>query len=138
MKIEQMNNIITVEEYIYLLNKKNELTPQEQIQVDSFENFIKNCEKYVSYLSPAVKKIYYQYKKELAKVYTKEKRINNENKNLIEFEKLEENKRVVEFETINPYTRKLTNRAGYVNATIILVMILNIGFIIAMALLGNK
>lgn len=143
MNTEQMDNIITVEEYTQLLNKEEELTPQEQIQVNSFENFIKNCEKYSNYLSPAVERIYSQYQKELAKIYTKEKRTKNENKVLVKFEnqilKTEnEENNVVNFENENQYTRKLTNKAGYVNATIILVMILNIGFIIAMALLGSK
>lgn len=138
MNTKYMNNIITVEEYIELLNSENELTPQQIIQMNSFETFIANCEKYSLYLSPAAEKIYSQYKKELAKIYTKEKRTKHENNVLLNFEKkvLEMNNN--ENENSEEFTRKLTNKAGYVNAAIILVMILNIGFIIAMALLGSK
>lgn len=135
MNTEQMNKIVTPEEYFTILAKK-EITPKERSQKNIFEDFISNCEKNPDLLSPAVEDIYSAYKRGMAKLFAKE------------------NKTPMEIEVVASYQRKIAetknqesneenlvrtlNKAGYVNATIILVMILNIGFIIAMALLGSK
>lgn len=132
MTIEPMNDIVTVEEYFAILAKKDGLTPKETMQKNHFEEFITNCEANPDLLSPAAEDIYAKYKKYLAAISTKENQTPLEQGILIDYQK-----KVSEREEEQEYTRKL-DKAGYVNATIILVMLLNIGFIIAMALLGRK
>lgn len=130
----QNNELISVEEYFNLLNQE-ELNEIQQFQKRRFENFIQNCENYLDVLTDETKKVYADYQKGFSKLYTKENRTNHEENLLMSYErKMEE---IKTDEVCDEYTRKLS-KAGYVNATIILVMILNIGFIIAMALLGSK
>lgn len=120
MNTELISQTVTPQDYFQLLYKGENLTPKERSQKMIFESFIANCKKNREFLSPIVEDVYLEYQKELEKFYK-----NQEQKEAIDFEQ-------------EVYTRKLTNKAGYINATIVLVMILNIGFIIAMALLGNK
>lgn len=135
MNTDPMDNITTAEEYFEILAKEKDLTPKEVIKKRRFEWFITNCEKNSDFVSDATEDIYAKYKKHLVALSEKENKtaleqeaVNNYQQKILEMEKRE---------TEEGYTRKL-DKSGYVNATIILVMILNIGFIIAMALLGNK
>lgn len=130
MNTELIPQIVTPQDYFQILNKEENLTPKERSQKMLFENFIANCEKNRNLLSPAVEDVYLEYQKELEKLYNNSNLVKKEKQNIINFDLRKEEQK--------EYTRKLTNKAGYINATIILVMILNIGFIIAMALLGNK
>lgn len=136
MTIEPMNDIVTVEEYFAILAKKDGLTPKDTMQKNHFEEFITNCEKNPDLLSPAAQDIYAEYKKYLAALSTKENQTQLEQDIIIDYQK--KVSEMEEQEQEQDYTRKLVDKAGYVNATIILVMLLNIGFIIAMALLVNK
>lgn len=136
MNTDPMDNIPTTEEYFAILAKENDLTPKEVIKKRRFEWFITNCEKNPDLLSDATEDVYAKYKNYMITLSEKENKtpleqetVNGYQQKILEMGK-EENEEEV-------YTRKL-NKAGYVNATIILVMILNIGFIIAMALLGSK
>ncbi len=130
MNTELIPQIVTPQDYFQILSKEENLTPKERSQKMLFENFIANCEKNRNLLSPAVEDVYLEYQKELEKLYNNSNLVKKEKQNIINFDLRKEEQK--------EYTRKLTNKAGYINATIILVMILNIGFIIAMALLGNK
>lgn len=136
MIIEPMDDIVTVEEYFSILANDGNITPKEMMQKKRFEWFINNCEKNPDLLSDATEKIYAKYKNHLASLSEKENQTQLEQDIVIDYQRkvLEMGKEENEEEV---YTRKL-NKAGYVNATIILVMILNIGFIIAMALLESK
>lgn len=138
MSIENLPEIPTVSEYMQIISKKDEkaLSSEEESKKKVFEAYIEDCEFYENQfgmLSQATSDIYHRYKDELRKLQQKEK------PSKLEVEVLEKFKRKMENKNIdNNYTRKLTNKSGYINAIVILVMILNIGFIIAMALLGNK
>lgn len=137
MIIEPMNDIVTAEEYFAILASDGDLTPKDKMQKKRFEWFITNCEKNLDLLSPAAEDIYAKYKNYLAALSEKENKTELEQGIVIEYQR-----KVLEMEkeenVQEEYTRKLVNKAGYVNALIILVMLLNIGFIIAMALLGSK
>ncbi len=135
MNIEQMDEAVTVEEYFTILAKEGNLTPKDIMQKKRFESFITDCEKNPDLLSPATEDVYAEYKKHLAALPSKENPTQYEKEVIIDYQR-----KVLEMEEQNEqeaYTKKL-DKAGYVNATIILIMILNIGFIIAMALLGSK
>ena len=137
MNITSFNDVvIDVREYFELL-KKDHLTPKELSQKNIFENRIRRCEEYSSYISPATESIYSEYKKQMAALFTKENLTPFENEVLIDYQtRLSETDKGGSTEE-DDYIKKLA-KAGYINATIILVMILNIGFIIAMALLGRR
>ncbi len=127
------NEIITVEEYFTLLSKTEELTPKEIMQKKIFEDFITRCEENSSLISPATESIYAEYKRKLASLVAKENPTPQEVTVITDFrEKMESQ----EMNQEASYTRKL-DKAGYVSATVVLVILLNIGFIVAMALLGN-
>lgn len=135
---DPMDNITSPEEYFAILAKENDLTPKEVIKKRRFEWFITNCEKNPDLLSDATEDVYAKYKNYMITLSEKENKtpleqeaVNGYQQKILEMGK-EEN------EEEEAYKRTLSNKSGYVNATIILVMILNIGFIIAMALLGNK
>ena len=128
--MNESNKLITVDEYFAILEKLEELTSKEIYQKKTFEDFIKRCEENASFISPATESIYANYKRKLASLAVKENPSSQESALLTEFqEKMEKNN-----EEENVYTRKL-DKAGYASAIIILVMLLNIGFIVAMALL---
>lgn len=134
--VQSSNENFTVEEYFEIL-KKDIFTSKEINQKNIFENYIKKCEEYSLYLSPAVESIYSEYKKQMAALFTKENLTPFENEVLIDYQtRLSETDKGGSTEE-DDYIKKLA-KAGYINATIILVMILNIGFIIAMALLGRR
>lgn len=135
MIIEPMDDLVTVEEYFAILAREGNLTPKDIMQKKRFEWFITNCEKNQDLLSPATEDIYAKYKKCLVSLSLKENQTQAEKEIVIDYQR-----KVLEMEEEKEqeYTRKLVDKAGYVNATIIIVMILNIGFIIAMALLGSK
>ena len=74
--------------------------------------------------------VYSEYQRKLKELANKENNVITEYEERVPNENLEETE---------DSTRKLVkNKSGYIDATVILVIILNIGFIIAMALLGNK
>lgn len=137
MNTDPMDNIPTTEEYFAILAKENDLTPKEVIKKRRFEWFITNCEKNPDLLSDATEDVYAKYKNYMITLSEKENKtpLEQESVNVYQQKILETGKEENEEEA---YKRTLNNKSGYVNATIILVMILNIGFIIAMALLGSK
>ncbi len=123
------DQLITVEEYFDLLKKTEELTNEEILQKKAFENFIEKCETHSEYISPATENIYADYKRKLVNLSVIEDKTPQELDLVNNFQnKMQENQEE------NNYTRKL-DKAGYISATVMLIMLLNIGFIIAMALL---
>ncbi len=126
------SELITPEQYFELLSK-DQLTPKETIQKNSFEMFVRRCEELSSLISPATEGVYATYLKGITKLYGKENLSAFEEKALQNYEE----KLKIKKET--GQKRKLTlNQAGTINAIIIFVMLLNIGFIIAMAILGRS
>ena len=138
MNQEVLDNKITPEEYFTILSQERDLTPKEVMQKRIFEKeFLENCEEHSYHLSQATEDVYGEYHNRMAALISKE------NKTLLEIEVLEKYQKWIlereNKENNEEIVRKLSNdKGGYVNATIILVMILNIGFIIAMTLLGSK
>lgn len=138
MNQEVLDNKVTPEEYFAILAQERDLTPKEVMQKRIFEKeFLENCEKYSYHLSQATEDVYGEYHNKMAALISKE------NKTILEIEAVEKYQKwvldVENKENNEVIVRKLSNdKGGYINATIILVMILNIGFIIAMTLLGSK
>lgn len=131
-----VNNLITVDEYFSLLAKNDALTAEENKSKTSFEEFIRQCKTYEDLLSPAAAEVYANYQKGLANIYSKPEHTPKEDTVIYNFQE-DIDKKNKEIDEERALTRKL-DKAGFVNATIILVMILNVGIMIAMILLGNK
>lgn len=131
MNTEIKNEPVTTSEYFSILEKQDKLTPIEINKKRFYENFITTCSENIDLLSPTTENIYKEYQKEMHRICIKE------NRTYYEEEALQNYQAKMLQEDDKDYVRKLS-KAGYVNATIIMVMILNIGFIVAMALLGNK
>lgn len=126
----EKSELVTVEEYFTLLKKTEELTPKEIMQKKEFEDFIDRCENNAEFISPATESVYAEYQRKLANLSVEENKSPQEIALLTQFqEKMEKSN-----EEENVYVRKL-DKAGYASAIVILVMLLNIGFIVAMALL---
>lgn len=129
----QNNNLITSSEYFELL-KKTELTPIESSQKKSFEDFIKQCQKYEELISPASQSILTQYNTKSLELANNENRTSHEEAVLEEFKNgFIQNENL----TQEGPSRKLA-KAGYIDAAVILTIILNVGFIVAMTILGAR
>lgn len=126
----EKSELVTVEEYFTLLKKTEELSPKEIMQKKEFEDFIERCENNAEFISPATESVYAEYQRKLANLSVEETKTPQEIALLTEYqEKMEKSK-----EEENVYVKKL-DKAGYASAIVILTMLLNIGFIVAMALL---
>jgi len=133
------NNVVTPEEYKELIAKE-EPTPIEIMKTKQYEDYIESC-KYLedldlgfgTNLAPTSSdKIVRDTNEIKLDLINKEDKTEHEEKVLQEFkEKLENTK---ELEQVNGVSRKL-KRTGYADIAIILVALLNIGFIFAMAIL---
>lgn len=118
---------ISVDQYLELLNKPN-LTPDEIIKKQQFESFINLCQVYEQFLSVDAQSI-------LAEYTTKK---NAYNKNTIkasspDLPNLPKLENVLTNEEEGP-VRKLS-KAGYIDSAVILIVLLNIGFIVAITFL---
>ena len=129
MKAEKVNRIITPTEY-FNISAKKEKTEKEIEDLQTFQDFIKECETYPNHATPAMQDVYSEYQRKLKELANKENNVITEYEERVPNENLEE--------TEDSTRKLLKNKSGYIDATVILVIILNIGFIIAMALLGNK
>ena len=127
-----MNNIegatITVPEYFELIQKV-ELTPKEQYQVQTFENFITNAIQYEDLASDFLKSVIAMYRAHIRALYSagKEELVEQIESKMVR--KLPNNG--------NVRTHKLPD-AGFVSSAIILVVLLNIGFIVALTIIGGR
>ncbi len=123
------NNLITTEEYFEILNK-NDLTPEELRKKAYFEDFIKRCKKYEAYISPAAQSILSEYNSKTMALDSKENKTIYEENVLKDFQAAFEDNL-----EINKTKKRKLVKAGYIDASIILAVLLNVGFIIALSLL---
>ena len=128
-----MNKLISVTEYFKLIEKAEtnpaEFTNEDQMKVNQFENFITTAIQYEDTASEALKSVIAMYREHIRVLYSTGK------ENLAN--QIEEKLAVRLPEQEN--TRKLSlPQAGYVSSSIIVVVLLNIGFIIALAILGSR
>lgn len=131
--MESQTNLITTEQYFNILNKES-LRPEEVIQKESYEKYINLCKQYDGLISPAAQSILSDYTSRLMSIGAKENKTAHEETVLKDFQSDFKNNE--EQLNQNGPTRTLA-KAGYVNATIILTLLLNVGFVIAMSLLGR-
>ena len=127
---------ITVNQYFILLEKDpSELKPDEKIKIKSFNTFIRLCKKYESLISDAALDILKEYNSRIVSLTKKENKTTHEEQVLKEFQSALENSNEEVLANNSP-TRKLT-KAGYIDATVILIILLNIGFIVAITIIGG-
>lgn len=129
---------LTVEEY-FSLRDRMDLSPEEIVQKSRFEDFIKNCLEFEAYLSKDAQRILNEYNMKQLEYAAKREmntkpEMNVESNNIVPFPlpPQEEPELVEEQGPVRTLTK-----AGYINSTVILIVILNIGFIVAMAFLGR-
>lgn len=131
---KELDKIITPEEYYKeLINKENK-TPEELMKIQRYEQYIRDCQDLdnLGLLPESAQKNFTKHSSNIINLITKENKTEAEKKAIENYQNgTEVNKKELEVPT-----RKLS-KAGYVDATIILVVLLNIGFIIAMAILGR-
>lgn len=127
-------NMITVDQYFRLV-EKNDLNPEEKVKIGTFETFIRLCKKYESLISEAALSVLKEYNSKVMSLANKESKNSHEENILKEFNSSfeESSEKIV---SVGAPTRKLT-KAGYIDATIILTILLNIGFIVAVTLIGR-
>lgn len=134
LKLE--GKIVSVTEYFDLVQKSN-LTEEEKLAIDTFENFIVNAITYEEYASDFLKSTIALYRAHINVLYSRgqdklAERIDNSIKDRVDLQKEE-----LEKKRENIQTRKLSSNSGYISSAIILVVILNLGFIIALTILGS-
>ncbi len=132
-KTLNINDIITPEEYKILIAKEN-LAPDESLKIDIYERFIENQNELdeVGLAPVSSEKVASEHTQNVMSLLDKPEKTTHEEKVLNELkERLEKPaENIVE----GDFTRKL-KKAGYIDVAVLLVVILNIGFIVAMALL---
>jgi hypothetical protein len=127
-------NPITTDEYFNILSQDT-LKPEDIAKKEHYEQYIKLCEKYENYLSSEVESILAKHNEGIMKLGNKEKKTSNEAKVLQDLQQRFENNNEVNEHKEGP-VRKLA-KSGFIDATVIIVVILNVGFIIAMTILGR-
>ena len=139
MNMNSQTTIITTDEYFQLLSKEN-LSDIEKIQKAKYERYIKLSQQYEDLLSPAAQDILNKYNSKTRELVLKENRSIQEENKIKEFQSILEAKqdslKLVHNKKINSSMKNFAN-AGYIDATIVLAIILNIGFIVAMTFLGK-
>lgn len=131
--MNSQTNLITTEQYFDILSQES-LKPEEIIQKVSYEKFISMCRQYDGLISPAAQSILNEYNSRVMTIGTKETKTSHEESILNDFQSAFKNNE--ENLSQEGPTRTLA-KAGYINATIILAILLNVGFVIAMAMLGS-
>lgn len=133
MNMNSQDSLISVEEYFKILEKEN-LKPEELISKKSFEKYISLCKDYEDFLSPAAQSILNAYNSRVMNLNVKENKTAHEESVLTDFQSaFEATKEDLEQE--GP-VRRLA-KSGYIDAAVILTILLNVGFIIAMTMLGR-
>jgi len=123
---------ITTSEYFSIINKET-LNPEDIIKKTSYENYITLCREYEDFLSPAAQSVLSEYNSKIMELSSKENKNVYEEAVLKKFQSTFEQNNTIS-KTSDGSVRKLA-KDGYIDATIILAVILNIGFIIAMAMI---
>jgi hypothetical protein len=123
----------TTDEYFKILNQ-DKLNPSDLTKKESYEDFIENCQKYEDIITPATQSVLASYNSKLMNLSSKENKTSYEEEVVKNFKAPFQNQ--AEAERTNGPVRKLA-KSGFIDATIIIVIILNIGFTIAMTILGR-
>lgn len=133
MNMNSQDKLISVNEYFTILGQEN-LKPEDLIKKNSFENYINLCKEYEDFLSPAAQSILNAYNTRVMSLNVKESKTAHEENILKDFqEAFQTTKQDLEQE--GPIRRLA--KAGYIDAAVILTILLNVGFIFAMAMLGR-
>lgn len=131
----QDKQIISTNEYFEILGKQEEeLSPSDIVKKENYENFIRDCHRYESLISDTAQTILSEYNTKTSSVAVKENKTVHEEEFLQDLQSTFNQN--VEPEETQEYTRKLT-KAGYIDATVILVILLNIGIIVAFSIIGR-
>lgn len=140
--------MISRKTYGNLINQEKVLKEEEKNKVIEFENYIKDIKRYKEYTpNPFTEEVSNGYDNQIAFLESLKERNVTQNDALdrstkiIPIEsKLEERRKKEELE--NEYVLKLTRskqkRAGYTNASVIIFVVLNLGFLLAALLLSLK
>lgn len=137
MNSQQLDNktnqsTITVDEY-FSLCQANDLKTEDLIKKKKFEKFILLCQEYEQNLTPEAESILKEYRNKQMALVAKQNIPEDQKFNLMNFPNEEETVNNIEE---NAPVRKLS-KAGYVDSTIILIVLLNLGFIVALTFLGK-
>lgn len=153
-KEAKQNIILSVKEYFEVISWPEEKVeeflsdPKNNIAFTNFKDTIRMAEELDNgngidneggILPKSAGSILQEYQKEIAKLLEKENKTTREEALISKYYK-EPEQEVVPIRTRtkeNNYEMP-TNKAGYIDATVILIMLLNIGFILAMTILGNR
>ena len=126
----QFKTTTTTDDYFKILEKKD-LNPEDLTSKISYEDFISHCQKYEEYLSQAATDVLSAYNSKVMALTNKENKTDFEKTVLQNFQNPFDKEEKLSQE--GP-VRKLA-KTGYIDAAIILVIRLNLGFIIAMTIL---
>lgn len=132
MNMSSQPKIITTEEYFQILSKEN-ISDIERVQKERYERHIKFSQQYEDFLSHAAQDILTTHNSKTMELGNKENKTSHEENVLKDFQSAFES-RQNNLEHEGPVHRLA--KAGFIDATIILTILLNVGFIIAMAILG--
>ena len=140
--------MISRKTYGNLINQEEVLKEEEKNKIIEFENYIKDIKRYKEYTPiPFTEEVSNRYDNQIAFLESlKERNVNqndtlNRSTKIIPIEsKLEERRKKEELENENVLrlTRSKQKRAGYTNASVIIFVVLNLGFLIAALLLSLK
>lgn len=135
MSTQIKDSIPTVQEYYDLIANPNP-SPVDLTKIRIYEDYMTMCRELdeKGLLPESAQKIVTEDRLHTMDLGTKENKTDHEEKVLSNFQSTFDNQNMGK-ENDGP-VRQLT-KAGYIDATVILVVILNVGFIIAMALLGR-
>lgn len=128
--------VITVTEYFELAHKES-LTEEEKLAMEHFEDFIVNAITYEQYASDFLKSTIALYRNSIMSLYSRnEAELAQNIENNIQ-QKIEEKENQIAGIKNNVRVRKMSSSSGYVSSAIILVVLLNLGFIIALTILSR-
>lgn len=140
--------MISRKTYSNLINQEEVLKEDETNKVIEFENYIKDIKRYKEYTpNPFAEEVNNGYDNQIAFLESLKERNATQNDALdrstkiIPIEsKLEERRKKEELENENvlKLTRSKQKRAGYTNASVIIFVVLNLGFLLAALLLSLK
>ena len=141
--------MISRKTYSNLINQENPLNASEESNVIEAEDFFKNAKKYTGYVPYTAEEASNQYEKQIAFLESlsandrnenQEKAVQRGDKIFSIIPKIEERRKKEELESENvlKLTRSKQKRAGYTNASVIIFVVLNLGFLLAALLLSLK
>ncbi len=137
MNTQTNNKIVSIEKYFEILGKESKLDAKETVQKEEMKNYLEDCQALEDkgLLPESARPSLAKYEQKMVELQDKpeDTRTSLEQAEIIKFQaRMEQNQEEKE------YGRVLNKKAGYVDAIVILVVLINVGFIIAMAILGNR